>query len=131
MAIPFSYCPVKISNMEEIHERLFNVKAGEFVVVYAPVVFGSLLYDPILLRNTINVIRKLRPQILVNSEIEGQHNSPCFANRFVEGLFYYSAYFDCLEAVLRDRNNLRRAKYEEVCCGNHISNMLACEGETR
>ncbi|GLJ20608.1 hypothetical protein SUGI_0375350 [Cryptomeria japonica] len=131
MAISFSYCPVKISNIEEIHEDLFNVKAGEFVVVYAPIVFRTLLYDPILLGNTINVIKKLKPHILVNSEVEGQHNSPFFASRFVEGLFYYSAYFDCLEVVRPDRNDLRRAKFEEVCCGKEIRNMLACEGKYR
>ncbi|XP_057813301.2 DELLA protein RGL1-like [Cryptomeria japonica] len=131
MAIPFSYCPVKISYMEEIHEDLFNVKAGEFVVVYAPIVFRTLLYDPILLGNTINVIKNLKPHILVNSEIEEQHNSPCFASRFVEGLFYSSAYFDSLEVMLPDRNDLRRTKFEEACCGKEISNMLACEGKYR
>lgn len=35
---------------------------------------------------------------------------PSFVNRFVESLFYFSAYFDCLEACMGDdlnRINLR------------------------
>ncbi|GLJ20620.1 hypothetical protein SUGI_0375580 [Cryptomeria japonica] len=131
MEIRFSYRSVRISNMEEIHEGLFNVKAGEFVAVYAPIVFGRLLYDPILLGNTVNVIMKLKPHILVVSEVEAQHNSPSFPNRFIEALFYYSAYFDCLEAVRHDRNDLKRVKYEEVCLQNEIRNIIACEGESR
>ncbi|GLJ20613.1 hypothetical protein SUGI_0375460 [Cryptomeria japonica] len=131
MAISFSFCSIKVSKLEEIKEDLFNVQAGEFVAVNAPTVFRTLLYDPTLLGNTVNVIRKLNPHILVSSEVEGQHNSPIFADRFVEVLFYYSAYFDCLEAVLPDRNDLKRVKFEEVCCGSQIRNMIACEGEDR
>ncbi|XP_057813299.1 GRAS family protein RAM1-like [Cryptomeria japonica] len=131
MGISFSFCSVKISKFEEINEDLFNVQAGEFVAVNAPTVFKTLLYDPTLLGNTVNVIRKLNPRVLLSSEVEGQHNSPFFADRFVEALFYYSAYFDCLEAMLPDRNDLKRVKFEEVCCGSQIRSMIACEGEDR
>ncbi|GLJ20614.1 hypothetical protein SUGI_0375480 [Cryptomeria japonica] len=131
MAISFSFSSVKISSFEDINEALFDIEVGEFVAVYAPTVFRTLLYDPTLLANTVNVIKKLNPDILLNSEIEGQHNSPYFADRFTEALIYYSAYFDCLEAVLPDRKDLRRLKYEEAFCGSQIRNMIACEGEYR
>ena len=54
-----------------------------------------------------------------------------FSDRFTEALLYYSAYFDCLEAVLPDRNDMRRAKYEALCCGSQLRNIVACEGEDR
>ncbi|GLJ20615.1 hypothetical protein SUGI_0375490 [Cryptomeria japonica] len=131
MEISFSYCSVKISALDEIEECLFNVKAGEFMAVYAPTVFRSLLYDPALLENAVNVIKNLKPHILLISEVEGEHNSLSFVNRFIEVLFYYSSFFDCLEVLLPSRTDSRRVIIEEVSCGSQIKNMIAYEGESR
>ncbi|KAH9292439.1 hypothetical protein KI387_042375, partial [Taxus chinensis] len=130
-AVPFAYKMVEISNLEEIHEDLFEIKSCEEVAVNASIVLRSLLYDPILLDNLVSVLKKLSPSIMVIGEIEAQHNSTCFADRFVEVLSYQSMYFDMLDATFPDRNDIKRVKHEEVFVGNQIRNMIVCEGKDR
>ncbi|GLJ20627.1 hypothetical protein SUGI_0375680 [Cryptomeria japonica] len=130
-AIPLSYNMVEIASIEEIKEGLFTVKSGEELAVYAPVVLRSLLYDPVLMDNVLSVIKKLRPRIIVNVEIEAQHNSPSFANRFSEVLSHYMAYFDLLDVTLPDRIDLKRVKLEEIITASHIRNIIVYEGKER
>ncbi|GLJ20606.1 hypothetical protein SUGI_0375300 [Cryptomeria japonica] len=131
LAIPFCYRTVEISSMEEINEGLFDVKQGEALAVYAPIVLRSLLYKPVLLECVVNVVKKLRPRIMVVTEIEADHNSPSFENRFIEVLFYISTYFDSLDVALPDRNDIQRVKFEEMFCGSQIRNMIVFEGNDR
>ncbi|GLJ57430.1 hypothetical protein SUGI_1328520 [Cryptomeria japonica] len=131
LAIPFSYNIMEIPNIEEIKEGLFSVKSGEALAVYAPVVLRSLLYDPVLLDNLLSYIRRLRPMIMVNVEIEAQHNSPSFVNRFREVLFHCMTYFDLLDVTLKDRNDMKRVKHEELITGSQIRNMIVYEGKER
>ncbi|GLJ20657.1 hypothetical protein SUGI_0376110 [Cryptomeria japonica] len=130
-AIPFSYKMVKVSDMEEIHEGLFDVKPGEAVAVYVPSVFRTLLYKPVLLQSVVDVVKKLKPRIMVSTEIEADHNSPCFDKRFIEVLFSCSTWFDSYDAILPDRDDVKRVKFEEAFCGSQIRNMIACEGNDR
>ncbi|GLJ57544.1 hypothetical protein SUGI_1340870 [Cryptomeria japonica] len=131
LAIPFSYSIMEIPNIEEIKEGLFSVKSGEALAVYAPIVLRSLLYDPVLLDNLLIVIKKLRPMVMVNIEIEAQHNSPSFVNRFREVLSHYMAYFDLFNVTLKDRNDMKRVKHEEIITGSQIRNMIVYEGKER
>ncbi|GLJ20622.1 hypothetical protein SUGI_0375800 [Cryptomeria japonica] len=129
--IPFSYNMVEIENIEEIKEELFTVRHGEALAVYAPIVLRSLLYDPVVLDNVLSVIKNLRPRVMALLEIEAQHNSPSFVNRFSEVLFYYMAYFDLLDVSLIDRNDINRVKHEELITGSQISNIIVYEGKER
>ncbi|GLJ57433.1 hypothetical protein SUGI_1328550 [Cryptomeria japonica] len=129
--IPLTYNSVEIASIEEIKQGLFTVKSGEALAVYAPIVLRSLLYDPVLLDNILSVMKKLKPRIMVNVEIEAQHNSPSFVNRFSEVLFYYMAYFDLLDVTLTDRNDIKRVKHEELITGSQIRNMIVYEGKER
>ncbi|GLJ20644.1 hypothetical protein SUGI_0375930 [Cryptomeria japonica] len=131
LKIPFIYRMVEISSMEEIQQGMFNVKPGEVVAVYAPYAFSSLLYKRNLLDNLVDVIVKLRPRIMVNIEVEADHNSPRFENRFVEVLFFCSTWFDYLDVILPDRHDTRRVMYEEVFCGKTLRNLVACEMNDR
>ncbi|GLJ20632.1 hypothetical protein SUGI_0375760 [Cryptomeria japonica] len=131
LVIPFSYSIIEITNIEEIKEGLFSVKSGEALAVYAPIVLRSLLYDPVLLDNLLIVIKKLRPMIMVNVEIDAKHNSPYFVNRFREVLFSYMAYFDLLDVTIKDRNDMNRVKHEELITGSQIRNMIVYGGKER
>ena len=54
----------------------------------------------------MKMIRNINPCIMVVTEVEANHNAPSFVHRFVDLLFYYSAYFDCLDACMeRDDPN--------------------------
>ncbi|GLJ20621.1 hypothetical protein SUGI_0375590 [Cryptomeria japonica] len=131
LGIPFTYSIVEIPNIEEIKHGLFTVKSGEALAVYSSFILRSLLYDPVVLANLLIVINKLRPRIMVNVEVEAQHNSPCFVNRLSEVLFHYMAYFDLLDVTLTDRNDIKRLKHEELITGSQIRNMIVYEGKER
>ena len=47
------------------------------------------------------MIRTLSPSVMVVAEIEANHNSTSFVNRFIEALFFFSAFFDCLETCMK------------------------------
>ncbi|MBA0616500.1 hypothetical protein Godav_016543 [Gossypium davidsonii] len=53
-----------------------------------------------------------------------------FANRFVEALFFFSVYFDCLVTCIK-RNCVNREIVESVYFAEGIRNMVAAEGEER
>ncbi|GLJ20652.1 hypothetical protein SUGI_0376030 [Cryptomeria japonica] len=131
LGIPFSYRMVQIKSMEEIHEGMFNIKPGEAVAVFAPTVFHRLLYNWSLLERVIDVIKRLRPRIMVNIEVEVDSNSPYFEKRLVDVLFHSSACFDSHDVIMPDRRDPRRVKYEEIFCGRQITNTIACEGTER
>ncbi|XP_059065881.1 DELLA protein RGA-like [Cryptomeria japonica] len=78
-----------------------------------------------------DVIVRLRPRIMVNIEVEGEHNSRCFENRFIEVLFYCNTWFDCLDVIFPDRLDTCRVMYEEVFSGKTIRNLIACERKDR
>ncbi|GLJ20648.1 hypothetical protein SUGI_0375980 [Cryptomeria japonica] len=131
LGIPFSYRMVQIKCLQEIHEGMFNIKPGEAVAVFAPTVFHRLLYNRSLLENVIDVVKRLRPRIMVNIEVEADNNSPSFDKRLVDVLFHSSACFDSLDVIMPDRHDPRRVKYEEIFCGRQITNTIACEGSER
>ncbi|GLJ20639.1 hypothetical protein SUGI_0375870 [Cryptomeria japonica] len=129
--IPFAYKIVEIKSLEDIKKGLFSVRSGEALAVYAPIVLRSLLYDPVILVNILCAIRKLRPRIMVTVEIEARHNSPSFVKRLSEVLYQYSAFFDLLDSIFPDRNDVKRVKHEELIDGNQIRNMIVYEGDER
>ncbi|GLJ20643.1 hypothetical protein SUGI_0375910 [Cryptomeria japonica] len=129
--IPFSYKMVEIQNLEEIKEGLFTVKSSEALAVYAPIILRSLLYDPVLLVDVLCIFKKLKPRIMVAVEVEAKHNSSCFVNRLREVLYNYCAFFDMLDVIFPDRNDIKRVKYEELLEGNQIRNILVFEGKER
>ncbi|OVA02529.1 Transcription factor GRAS [Macleaya cordata] len=131
MNFPFKFKVVIISDMKVLKEELFDTEADEAVAVYSPLLLRTMVTRPDRLENLMRVIRNLNPCIMVITEVEGNHNSPSFVNRFIEALFSYSAFFDCLEACMDDRNNQNRITIERLYYGQAIRNMVAMEGEER
>lgn len=78
----------------------------------------------------MRVIKLINPCLMVVPEIEANQNSPIFANRFVEALFFFSVYFDCLVTCM-NRNCVNREIVESVYFAEGIRNMVAAEGEER
>ncbi|PIA43645.1 hypothetical protein AQUCO_01800004v1 [Aquilegia coerulea] len=130
MGLPFSFKAIIVSNMDDLKEELFDVTEDEAIAVYSPFVLRTMLTRSERLDSLMRVIRNLNPCLMVVTEIEGCHNSPSFFNRFIECLFFYSAFFDCLEACM-DRNNQNRITTERHYFGQGIMNIVATEGEER
>ncbi|KAL3725282.1 hypothetical protein ACJRO7_030311 [Eucalyptus globulus] len=129
MKIPFSFQVVFLPNLEDIREELFNIEDGEAVAVYAPLVLRTMIARLTSLEKLIGVIRNLDPSVMVMTEVEANHNSPSFVARFVEALFFYSTYFDCLETCMTQETEDKTIM--EELFSNGIRNIVSAEGHER
>ncbi|RVW41605.1 DELLA protein GAI1 [Vitis vinifera] len=130
--LPFSFNVVFVTEMKELKEELLAVEAEEVVAVYAPLVLRSMIPRPDYLDVLMRVIKKLSPSIMVVTEVEANHNSPSFVTRFIEALFFYSAFFHCLEVCMGSTTKSQyRMMTEAMFFGEGIRNMIAAEGEER
>lgn len=130
LGIPFAFKTVVVSDMLDLKEDLFELDAEETIAVYASFAFRSMLAMPNRIENIMRVIRVLNPCIMVVTEVEANHNSPMFVNRFIEVLFFFSAYFDCVATCMK-QNCQNREIIESMFFGEGILNMVAAEGEER
>ncbi|KAF7818134.1 DELLA protein RGL1-like [Senna tora] len=127
--LPFSFKQVFVRDMVEIREQHFEIEDDEVVAVYAPYILRTMVSRPDCLENLMGLIRNMKPVVMIVLEVEANHNSSCFVNRFVEALFFYSAFFDCIEACLKEENESRMTV--EVILTEGIRNIVAAEGRER
>ncbi|KAM2059142.1 hypothetical protein TB1_030753 [Malus domestica] len=126
--LPFQFKAVIVTDMEDVKDQLFDVKDDEAVVVYAPLILRTMISRSSCLENLMRVVRNLTPCVIVVIEVEANHNSPSFVNRFIDALFYYSAFFDCLETCVKQEKN--RVLMEELL-HEGIRNIVVAEGSER
>ncbi|XP_024019575.1 DELLA protein RGL1 [Morus notabilis] len=124
----FSFNAVIVSDMEDIKEELFEIDRNETVIVHSSLFLRTMLWRPHCLEKLMRVIRNLRPSMMVVAEVEADHNSPSFARRFIEVLFFYAAFFDCLETCI-NLEDFRTTMEEILAVG--IKNMVATERSER
>ncbi|KAF2589875.1 hypothetical protein F2Q70_00042007 [Brassica cretica] len=72
----------------------------------------------------------MKPDVFVNSTVNGSFNASFFTTRFKEALFHYTAVFDMFGSTL-SRENPERMHFEEVFYGREVMNVIACEGVDR
>ncbi|KAF7852033.1 hypothetical protein BT93_L1125 [Corymbia citriodora subsp. variegata] len=130
MSLPFTFKSVVVGDVLDLKEELFEINTEEAAVVYSQFFLRTLIPQPNHLESLMKVIRKINPRAMVVAEVEANHNSPNFVNRFIEALFYYGACFDCLEAFMSREDNNRMA-IESIYFGQWVKNILATEGEER
>ncbi|XP_057428399.1 DELLA protein RGL1-like [Lotus japonicus] len=100
--IPFSFNVVIVSDMVDIiTEDVFVIDPEETVAVYSQFAIRCKIQEPNQLEAIMRMVRTLKPVVMVVAEIEANHNSTSFVKRFTEALFYFSAFFDCLEACMK------------------------------
>lgn len=100
MNLNFSFKIVMVSNMRDLSEDLFELEAGEAVGVYSSLFLRNFLAHPSHLESLIQVIKNLRPLVMVVTEVEANTCSPDYMDRFIEALFFYGANFDSFEACM-------------------------------
>uniref|UniRef100_A0A7N0UBR7 Uncharacterized protein n=1 Tax=Kalanchoe fedtschenkoi TaxID=63787 RepID=A0A7N0UBR7_KALFE len=130
MKIPLSFDIVMIGDMLDLREELFELDGEEEVVVYAPLLMTTLVAQRDRLDHLMSVLKNLDPCLMVMAEVEANHNSPAFVNRFIEALFFYSAYFDFLASCM-ENDNPGRIAAETVFFSRCIRNIVATEGADR
>ncbi|KAJ1412559.1 hypothetical protein SESBI_20286 [Sesbania bispinosa] len=127
--LPFSYKAVLVRDMAEIKEDQFEIEEDEAVAVYSPYFLRTMIARPDCMEKLMWVIRNIRPSIMIVLEMEANHNSPSFVNRFIEALFFYSAFFDCLETCIKEDDECRIITEAILSAG--IRNIVAMEGRER
>lgn len=98
---PLLYNTVFVTDIMEIKVEQFEIEEDEAVAIYSPYLLRTMVSNSDGLENLMMVIRRIKPCITIVLEVEANHNSPSFVNRFVEALFFYSAYFDCIETCMK------------------------------
>ncbi|XP_022769790.1 DELLA protein RGL1-like [Durio zibethinus] len=127
--LPFSFNVVYVEDIKNIKEGLFKIRSDETLALYCPLVLRTMISRPSCLENLMRVMKNLNPAIMVVIEVEANHNSPSFVSRFIEALFFYSAFFDCLDTCLGHDVELRTG-VESILCDS-IRNIVALEGNER
>ncbi|CAK9182296.1 unnamed protein product [Ilex paraguariensis] len=128
--LPLSFKVVFLSDMKDLKEDMIDIEADEIVAVYSPTILRTMISTPDSLEDIMGVIRRIKPSVMVVIEVEANHNSPSFVNRFTEALFFYSAYFDCLEECV-ELDDKHRMITEGIHLRDGIQETVAKEGEER
>ncbi|KAL4588792.1 hypothetical protein LXL04_001687 [Taraxacum kok-saghyz] len=130
LSLPFLFKIMVLSDITEVETEQFEVRDGEAVAVYCHMILRTMIVTPRRFENMMRAIKMINPSIVVIAEVEANHTSTSFVKRFTEGLFFYGAYFDCLEACM-SQDNAHRAVVEGVHFSDGIENIVAAEGEER
>ncbi|OMO67801.1 Transcription factor GRAS [Corchorus capsularis] len=131
--VPFEFNAIA-QKWETIRFEDLKINPNEVVAVNSLFRLKNLLDETVVLnspRDTVlNLIRKINPDIFVQSVVNGSYNAPFFVTRFREALFHFSALFDMCETVV-PREDYMRGMLEKQFYGREIMNIVACEGTER
>ncbi|CAN1161623.1 DELLA protein GAI [Linum perenne] len=124
MAFPFSYKVIMVEDLMELKEDMLEIDfEEESVAVLSEHMFSTLISSVEKMDYVMKVIRKMKPCVMVMTEVEANNNSPLFVNRFVEALFF--------GGVCMERDNPHRMFVESTIYGEAVKIVVANEGEER
>ena len=148
LAMPFQFNPLNVT-LRDLTIDMLRVRSGEALAITSVLNLHTLLAEDDrvdahfgLNKGNINVkeckqmsrflatVRSMSPKILLLVEQESDHNLNRLTDRFVQGLYYYSAIFDSMNATLGSSSSEERLAVEEMY-GREIENIVACEGLER
>lgn len=132
--VPFEFNAIA-QKWETIKLEDLKIKHDEFLAVSCLFRFRSLLDETVLGNDcprivVLNLIRRMNPAVFVQGIVNGAYNAPFFLTRFREALFYYSSFFDMLDANI-PRGVHERMLLEKTVFGREAMNVIACEGGER
>ncbi|KAE8076696.1 hypothetical protein FH972_015330 [Carpinus fangiana] len=129
--LPFSFRTVMVRDIKDLNKDMFETKADEVVAVNFPFLLNNMITKPSCLESLIKVLRDINPCVMVITEVDADHNSPTFLDRFHEALLFYCAlFFESLE-VCMDQSDANRMALEATYSSEEIVNIVAAEGEDR
>ncbi|KAI3682451.1 hypothetical protein L1987_82439 [Smallanthus sonchifolius] len=132
--VPFEYNAVVTQNWEDVKVEDLKLQRNEFLAVNTLLRLKNLLDDSVMVDSprdrVLKLIRDMKPDIFVQTVVNGSYSSPSFVTRFKEALFHFSSMFDMFDATL-ERNDEQRLNFEKEFCGREAMNVIACEGAER
>ena len=132
--VPFEYNAIASQNWETIRIEELKIERNEVLVVTCAFRMKTLpdeTIEGISPRDAfLNLIRRMKPDIFLNSIVNGSFNAPFFHTRFREALFHYSALYDMFDVTI-SRDNPERLMFEREFYGREVMNVIACEGLDR
>ncbi|KAI3409493.1 GRAS domain-containing protein, partial [Psidium guajava] len=147
MGMPFQFNPVNVS-LRELTEEMLELRLRETVAMVSildlhallaeddrvDAHFGMIQSDSVKdckrVGEFLSMVRLASPRIFLLVEQEANHNMTRLVDRFVEGLHYYSAVFDSIDAAFGGNCSEERLALEEMF-GREIENIVSCEGLER
>ncbi|CAN1181642.1 DELLA protein GAI [Linum perenne] len=129
--VNFCFKIVRVDDVADVDSTVFGVEEKESVLVYSEHSFATMLGKPDRIDSLMRAVRRLNPQLMVVTEMEGNQNSRRFGTRFVEALFHYGAVFDSVEECVGGEDDVSRRAMEGGMMGRMIGNVVACEGGER
>ncbi|KAG2260655.1 hypothetical protein Bca4012_008658 [Brassica carinata] len=133
--VAFEYNAIASKNWETIRMEEFKIRPNEVLAVNAVLRFKNLRdvtpgEEGCPREGFLKLIRDMKPDVFLNSTVNGSFNASFFTTRFKEALFHYTAVFDIFGSTL-PRENPERMHFEEVFYGREVMNVVACEGVDR
>ncbi|KAK9069137.1 hypothetical protein SSX86_013253 [Deinandra increscens subsp. villosa] len=132
--VPFEYNAIATQNWETVKVEDLKLQRNECLAVNTLIRFKNLPDESVIVDSprdgVLKLIRDMRPDIFVQTVVNGSYSSPFFATRFKEALFHFSSMFDMFDATL-DRDDEQRLNFEKEFCAREAMNVIACEGSER
>ncbi|XP_075635528.1 scarecrow-like protein 34 [Castanea sativa] len=132
--VPFEYNAIASQKWETIRIEELKIERNEVLAVNCAFQMKNLLDETVEGTSprdaVLNLIRRMKPDIFVNSIVNGYFNAPFFLIRFREALFHFSGMYDVFDATI-PRDNPERLMLEREFCGRDAMNVIACEGLER
>ncbi|XP_009779274.1 scarecrow-like protein 18 [Nicotiana tabacum] len=126
----FYFKSVIIEDIMDLKKNDLDIDPEETIAVYAQHFLANMIMQQEKLDFLMGFIKGINQRIMVIAEVEANHNSPVFVNRFIEALFYHGAFFDLFEDCMKN-NESNRTTMESEFMWQGIRNIVAAEGEER
>ncbi|CAN1250618.1 DELLA protein GAI1 [Linum perenne] len=124
--IPFAFRAIVVPNMLALDKKQFDLDHRDAVAIFSEYALQGLLPKPSELEAFMTVIRNIRPMLMVVIETEANFNSLEFAHRFVELIFHYGAYFDCVDTCF-DTSDGNRMFLESMFLSEQVNDAIVKE----
>lgn len=132
--VPFEYNAIAIQNWDLIKIEDLKLQRNECLAVNNLISFKNLHDDSVMVNSprdgVLKLIRDMKPDLFLQTVVNGSYSSPFFVTRFKEALFHFSSMFDMFDATL-EREDEERLNFEKEFCGREAMNVIACEGAER
>ncbi|CAN6336361.1 unnamed protein product [Urochloa humidicola] len=131
LGVPFNFYAIR-KKWEEVSIEDLNTDVEEVLIVNDHLNFNTLMDESIFFDDpspkdiVLHNIRKMRPDVFIQSIVNGSYGSS-YLSRFRESLFYYTSIFDMFDATIPRESKLRVVLEQELF-GRFALNVIACEG---